>query len=77
MAKEVHHSVKRPGLRPGDPDVEIPVAEDLATVPGHPATRARRLLLQPRVPSRKPDHRQGSRPGVGLDGLHKGGRGVP
>ena len=36
MAKEVHHSVRRPGRRPGDPDVEIPVAADLATVPGIP-----------------------------------------
>ena len=36
MAKEVHHSVRRPGLSPGDPDVEIPVAADLATVPGIP-----------------------------------------
>ena len=36
MPKAVHHAVKRPGRRSGDPDVEIPVAEDLATVPGIP-----------------------------------------
>ena len=36
MAKEVHHSVRRPGRTPGEPDVEIPVAADLATVPGIP-----------------------------------------
>ncbi len=36
MAKKVHHVVKRPGRRPGDPDIEIPVAEDLASVPGIP-----------------------------------------
>ena len=34
--KEVHHVVKRPGRRHGDADVEIPVAEDLTTVPGIP-----------------------------------------
>ena len=34
MPKAVHHVVKRPGRRLGDPDVEIPVAEDLVTVPG-------------------------------------------
>ena len=36
MPKAVSHIVKRPGRRHGDPDVEIPVAEDLATVPGIP-----------------------------------------
>ena len=36
MSKQVSHSVKRPGRVVGDPDVEIPVAEDLATVPGIP-----------------------------------------
>ena len=36
MPKAVHHVVKRPGRTHGDPDVEIPVAEDLATVPGIP-----------------------------------------
>ena len=36
MAKRVHHVVKRPGRKADDPDVEIPVAEDLATVPGIP-----------------------------------------
>ncbi len=36
MPKAVSHVVRRPGRRHGDPDVEIPVAEDLATVPGAP-----------------------------------------
>ena len=36
MAKTVSHVVTRPGRRLGDPDVEIPVAEDLTTVPGIP-----------------------------------------
>ena len=36
MPKKVHHVVKRPGRLAGDPDVQIPVAEDLATVPGSP-----------------------------------------
>ena len=36
MAKRVHHVVRRPGRKQGDPDAEIPVAEDLATVPGIP-----------------------------------------
>ena len=36
MPKTVSHVVKRPGRKHGDPDVEIPVAEDLATVPGIP-----------------------------------------
>jgi ferredoxin len=36
MAKTVSHVVKRPGRRYGDADVDIPVAEDLTTVPGIP-----------------------------------------
>ncbi len=36
MLKTVHHVVTRPGRTKDDPDVEIPVAEDLATVPGIP-----------------------------------------
>jgi hypothetical protein len=32
--KQIHHTVTRPGNRLGDPDIEIPVAEDLVTVPG-------------------------------------------
>ena len=36
MPKQVHHVVKRPGRRLGDPDVEIPVADDLTSVPGIP-----------------------------------------
>ncbi len=34
MAKPISHKIVRPGRRIGDPDVEIPVAEDLAGVPG-------------------------------------------
>ena len=34
--KEVSHYVKRPGRNAGDPDVVIPVAEDLVSVPGIP-----------------------------------------
>ena len=36
MAKPVSHVVTRPGRRQGDADVTIPVAEELATVPGIP-----------------------------------------
>ena len=36
MSKRVSHVVKRPGRAPGDADIEIPVAEDLVTVPGVP-----------------------------------------
>ena len=36
MAKAISHTVTRPGRLDGDPDVEIPVAEDLATGPGSP-----------------------------------------
>ena len=36
MAKPISHTVKRPGRAYGDPDVEIRVAEDLATTPGIP-----------------------------------------
>jgi ferredoxin len=36
MAKKVSHYVTRPGRLLGDPDVTIPVAEDLTTVPGIP-----------------------------------------
>src|SRR5919201_3176686 len=36
MAKKIAHTVTRPGRLPGDPDVTIPVAEDLTTVPGIP-----------------------------------------
>jgi ferredoxin len=34
MQKSVHHVVTRPGRKHGDVDVQIPVAEDLTTVPG-------------------------------------------
>ena len=36
MPKEVSHVVRRPGRRHGDTDVDIPVADDLATVRGTP-----------------------------------------
>ena len=36
MPKTVHHVVKRPGRKHGDPDIEIPVPDDFATVPGIP-----------------------------------------
>ena len=36
MPKAVGHTVKHRGKNPGDADVEIPVAEDLVTVPGIP-----------------------------------------
>lgn len=36
MAKSISHTVTRSGRKHGQPDVEIPVAEDLATVPGVP-----------------------------------------
>jgi ferredoxin len=34
MQKSVHHIVTRPGRKHGDADVQIPVADDLTTVPG-------------------------------------------
>ena len=40
MTKPVHHVVTRPGRTPTDPDVEIPVAEDLVSVPGSPTIDA-------------------------------------
>ena len=36
MPKAISHTIKRRGKNPGDGDVEIPVAEDLVTVPGIP-----------------------------------------
>ena len=36
MVKPLSHTVKRHGRLPGDSDIEIPVAKDLATVPGVP-----------------------------------------
>ena len=36
MPKPVHHVVTRPGRKHGDPYVEIPVPEDLVSVPGIP-----------------------------------------
>ena len=36
MPKPVSHIVKRPGRKLGDPEIEIPVAEDLTSVPGAP-----------------------------------------
>ena len=36
MVKRLSHTVKRPGRLLGDADVEIPVAEDLVSVPGIP-----------------------------------------
>ena len=35
--KTIAHSVTRPGRKPGDPNITIPVAEDLKTVPGIPS----------------------------------------
>ena len=46
--KKVSHYVKRPGRNHGDPDVTIPVAEDLVSVPGHSHSRDRCVLLQQR-----------------------------
>ncbi|MCY4108684.1 MAG: hypothetical protein OXG11_06625 [Chloroflexi bacterium] len=40
MVKSISHVVKRPGRVFGDPDVEIPVAEDLTTTPGIPLREA-------------------------------------
>ena len=37
VAKQVDHIVKRPGRLHGDPDVSIPVSDDLVTKPGIPA----------------------------------------
>ena len=34
MTKTVNHVVTRPGRKHGDVDVQIPVAQDLTTVPG-------------------------------------------
>ena len=36
MAKSVSHTVTRPGRKHGDADINIPVAENLATLPGIP-----------------------------------------
>ena len=36
MTKKIHHVVRRPGNRLGDPDIEIPVADELVTHPGSP-----------------------------------------
>ena len=36
LSKTVHHVVTRPGRVNGDPDSDIPVADDLVTVPGSP-----------------------------------------
>ena len=36
MSKPVYNVVKRPGRTRGEADIEIPVAEDLVTVPGVP-----------------------------------------
>ena len=36
MVKPISHTVRRPGRRPGDPNVDIPVPTELATVPGIP-----------------------------------------
>ena len=40
MSEPVSHVVRRSGRKAGDPEVEIPVAEDLATVPGIPQIEA-------------------------------------
>jgi ferredoxin len=37
MTKAVHHVVTRPGRKHGETEVQIPVAEDLVSVPGIPA----------------------------------------
>ena len=40
MSKAVSHTVKRPGRTHQDPDVQIPVPEELATGPGSPQKQA-------------------------------------
>jgi len=40
MSKTVNHVVTRPGRKHGDADVQIPVADDLSTVPGIPLREA-------------------------------------
>ena len=48
MAKKVGHYITRPGRNLGDPEITIPVAEDLETVPGIP-TRERDVSFFSRV----------------------------
>ena len=40
MPKEISHFVRRPGNKPGDPELVIPVAKDLVTQPGNPVRDA-------------------------------------
>ena len=68
MEKQVHHVVTRPGRIHGDPDVQIPVAEDLASVPGIPLRETDvsfysrvRIPRRPRT-SKKPPIGSGSGP---------------
>ena len=56
MAKTVSHTVTRPGRKHGQPDIEIPVAEDLASVPGVPQNPVDVAFLQPGISRWK--HRQ-------------------
>ena len=69
--KKVHHVVKRPGRKPGDSDVDIPVAEDLVTEPGIPKMEKDVSFLQSHRSSRDSEHRQGGGSGVGLDPVHR------
>jgi hypothetical protein len=57
MARTVNHVITRPGRKHGDADVQIPVAQDLTTVPG--IRQRDGELLQPRLSPGDPEHREG------------------
>ena len=69
MPKPISHTVKRSGKTPGDPEVEIPVAEDLVTVPGIPVREKDVFVLQSHLSFRGPVRREGGRSGMGTDRL--------
>jgi len=58
MAKRLSHVVRHPGAGSNDPDVEIPVAEDLANGPGSPIREQDVSFYSREGPSGEPGRRK-------------------
>ena len=71
MSKVVNHIVKRPGRRHGDPETEIPIAQDLVTVPGSPNLDGDVSYYSREFPIESQTVEKIGRPRLGLDRLHQ------
>ena len=71
MKKRVSHVLKRPGLKNGDPSIEIPVAEDLVTTPGIRQSKKDVDFYSQVVSAGEPEHHQHGGFGMGVDGVSR------